>query len=168
MQISRRNALVGAGAAVVAGVPMSAVARANQAGSDARILALIEEHGRTFAEMNDARERWCEAVSEKMPSHLRHVDILGSGPPRIIRRDAWDAAVEAFAYPGVKSLETERNRLKERCRELVGRLSQTEATTLEGVCAKMRFATRPRYGIHDDIVCSAAVDLERLAGEARP
>ena len=161
--IGRRNVLVGGSAVMaVAGVPGAALAGA----LDARILALAEEHDRTFAEMNKAGDRWCEAVTEKMPPHLRNVSPLNP-PPGISREELWDALKKAGDYPEVEALRAEDNRFKERCRELVGRLSQTEATTLEGMYTKMHIARRPGYGIDDDIVSSVAADLERLAGEAR-
>ena len=163
MQISRRDALVGASAAAVVGVPTVVLASA----SDARIFVLVEEHDRTLAEMDKARDRWAEAAVERMPPHLRHVDILDSKVSRSVQHEALNAISEACKHPEIKALEVGRDRLKERCHELAGQLSQTEATTLEGVRAKMRFVTRPGHHIDDDIIRSVAADLERLAGEAR-
>ena len=95
MQISRRDALVGASAAVaVAGVPTAVAAKAALASaSDARIIALVEEHGRAFAETNKAGERWYEAVMERMPPHLRNVPTLDP-TTKIPNREFWDAANE--------------------------------------------------------------------------
>ncbi len=173
MQISRRDALRGATAAAVitgaATVPLAikaaGVKAALASASDARIFILIEEHDRTFAEMRKAHDRCGKAAVEKMPPHLRHVKILGS-KGSIINREAWDATLESFKHPEVKTLWAAENRLKERCREIAAQISQTEATTLEGVCAKMRFAMQSDC-FETDIVRSVAADLERLAGEAR-
>ena len=174
MSISRRDALKGAtAAAVVTGtltaplaIKAAGVKAALASASDARIFVLIEEHDRTFAEMRKANGCWCEAVWERMPPHLRYVSPFdrASGIPS---GELWDAIKEAWDYPEVEARMAAKDRLEERCDELVDRLSQTEATTLEGVRAKMRFATRSGQGIDDDIVRSATADLERLAGEAR-
>ncbi len=189
MQITRRDALMGATAAavatgatvaplaikaVLAGVPMPATADVASAAtavsasvSDARIFALVEEHERAEAEMEKAGKRWFEAVMGRMPAHLRNVPTLDP-TTKIPNREFWDAAGEAWDCPEVKALGDIRNGLRERCHELVDRLALTEATTLEGVRAKMRFVTRPERRPHNDVVCSAAADLERLVGGARP
>ena len=173
MSISRRDALRGAtAAAVITGAALAPLAikaagakAALASASDARIFALIEEHDRTFAEMRKARDRWCEAVAGKMPPHLRHVDILGSRGS-IINQEAWDATIEVFKSPDIKALQAVEDRLKERCREIAAQISQTEATTLEGVRAKMRFVMQSDC-FESDIVRSVAADLERLAGETQ-
>ena len=72
--------------------------------------------------------------------------------------------MEAFKYPENVWLITLENKVRERHSKLLDRLSQTEATTLQGVCAKLRIGTRPEYRIHEHIVRSAAADLERMAG----
>ncbi len=171
MTISRRGAMLGATAAVATAattaplaIKAAGVKVALASASDARIFALVEEHDRTLAAENKAGVRWYDAVFERMPPHLRNVPTLDP-TTKIPNREFWDAAHEAWDCPEVKALGVTENRLKERCRELVDRLSQTEATTLEGVRAKIRFVTRPGHCLHDDVVCSAAADLERLAGE---
>ncbi len=166
MQITRRNALVGVGAAVATGAATAPLAiKAALAGaSDARIFALVEEHGRTLAEMKKAGGRCFEAVLERMPPHLRCVDMLDH--KEALQMEAFDAAVDAFDYPEVKVLKDKEDRLKHRRHELQGHLSQTEATTLQGVRAKLRISMRPGYRIDEDIVRSAAADLDRLSGRA--
>ena len=172
MQISRRDALMGASAAAVVigaitaplAIKAAGVKAALASASDARIFTLIEEHDRTFAEMDKAGERLCEAVAERMPPHL--LVPFFDRARGIIRWDAWNAAVEAHDCPEVKALEVVKKRLEGRCRELDDRISQTEATTLEGVHTKMHFAMQSRHRFKNDIVRSATADLERLAGEA--
>ena len=172
MNITRRDALRGATAAAVVTGAITAPLALKAAGvkaalasaSDARIFVLIEEHDRTFAEMRKANGCWCEAMWERMPSHLRYVSPLDSDISPDVRHESWDAIYNVGIRPEVKALQVVEDRLKERCDELVDRLSQTEATTLQGVRAKMRFATRPGQGIDHDIVRSAAADLERLVG----
>ncbi len=173
MQISRRDALMGAGAAAVTGLtvaPLSMKAAGVKAAladaPDARILALAEEHDRTFAEWNKAGARWCDAVTEKMPPHLRHVKLFGHRG-RDIPRDAWHAIFQICDYPECLLLRAAEDRLKERCHDLERQLSQTEAMTLQGVCAKFRIAKPLRYRTDDDLGDSAIADVERLAGEAR-
>ncbi len=134
MQISRRDALMGASAAavatgatvaplaikaVLAGVPMPATADVASAAtavpasaSDARIFALVEEHDRTFAEKDKAKSRWCDAVTEKMPSHLRDVGFLDHKDP--LQMEAWDAVEDIVDYPEVEVLRDKENRLKQR------------------------------------------------------
>ena len=168
MRISRRDALTGAtAAAAVAAVPAVASADALPVAdtSDTQIFALVEEYDRTFAEMHKARDLWCEVVVEKMPPHLQRVLPLGSKNP--LSREAIRAAIQACEHPEVKVLQVPDNRLKERCDEIAVRLSQTEPMTLEGVCTKLRFATRGWLRKKGDIFWSIAADLERLAGEAR-
>ena len=186
MSITRRDALMGATAAavvtgatvaplakaVLAGVPMPAAADVASAAtavsartSDARIFALVEEHDRTVAEMEKAGELWFEAVMERMPPHLRDVPTLDP-TTKIPNREFWGAVNEACEYPEIKVLRDAENRIEERCRELVDRLSQTEATTLQGVLAKLRFADQCRW-FCSDMVRSATAEMERLAGEAR-
>ncbi len=167
MQISRRGALLGAGAAVVTGAATAPLAiKAALAGaSDAQILVLVEEHDRTFAEMKKAGGRWCDAVMEKMPPHLRHVDMLDHKEP--LQKEAFHAAMDACDYPEVKVLRDKEDRLRERCHDLERQLSQTEAITLQGVCAKFRIAEPLRYRTDDDLGDSAIADVERLAGEPR-
>ena len=173
MTISRRSALLGATAAAavtgltVAPLAMEAVAvKAALAGDpDARILALAEEHDRTLAAHNKAGARWCDAVRERMPPHLRHVELLSHKEP--LQMEAWDAISEICEYPEVEALRAAEARLKERCHDLEGRLTQTEAMTLQGVCAKFRIARPLRYRTDDDLGDSAVADLERLSGESR-
>ena len=167
MQISRRDALMGATAAVITGAAAAPLAiKATLAGaSDARIFALVEEHGRTFAEMDAAGDRWFNAVIEKMPVHLRGVDLLDR--KEALQKEAFHAAMEACDYPEVKVLRDKEDRLRERCHDLKRQLSQTEAMTLQGVCAKFRIAKPLRYRTDDDLGDSAVADVERLAGEAR-
>ncbi len=108
MNITRRDALRGAAAvAAITGaitVPLAIKAAGAKAAlasaSDARIFILIEEHDRTFAEMRKAGDRCSEAAWERMPPHLRHVEILGSRGS-IINREAWDATLESFKHPEV-------------------------------------------------------------------
>jgi hypothetical protein len=128
MTISRRDALMGAGAAVVTGAATAPLAiKATLAGaSDARIFALVEEHDRTLAEMDTAGERWFNAVMEKMPPHLRHVKLFGHRG-RDIPRDAWHAIFQICDYPECLLLRAAEDRLRERCHDLKGRLSQIEA-----------------------------------------
>ena len=174
MQISRRDALMGAtAAAVVTGatvVPLAIKAAgvkvALVSASDARIFALVEEHERAVAEMEKAGERWFEAVMGRMPPHLRNVPTLDP-TTKIPNREFWDAANEAWNCPEVEALGVTENRLRERCQELVDRLSQTEAMTLQGMCAKFRIASPLRYRADDDLGDSVIADLERLAGEVR-
>ncbi len=174
MQISRRGALLGAtAAAVVTGAATAPLAikaagvKAALAGApDARILVLVEEHDRTLAAQNKAGARWFEAVMERMPPHLRHVELFGHRG-RDIPWDAWHAILEICKYPEVQALRVVEDRLKERCHDLEGRLTQTEAMTLEGVCAKFRIAKPLRYRTDDDLGDSAIADVERLAGEPR-
>ena len=163
-KLTRRAVLAGVPAVAFGGTFTAITATAVLAGaSDARIFALAEEHDRAFAEMHRARDRWCEAAAEKMPPHLRQVPLLDHKEP--LQNEAWHAVIEACEHPEVWTLIAEDDSLKERCRELVGRLSQTKATTLKGVCTKMRIAIEPGYR-NDDIVRSVAADLERLAGGA--
>ncbi len=161
MRISRHDALKRGGTVIAfPGTFAAATATTMFAEtSDASILALTEELDQALAEMVKARDRLCEAVTESMPPHLQHVDICKS-------REALRATVEAFKYPENAWLITLENKAKERHSKLLDRLSQTEATTLQGVHAKLRISMRPGYRIGEDIVRSAAADLERLSGRA--
>lgn len=173
MQISRRTALAGGAAAITTAavtVPLAIKAAgvkvALASASDARIFALVEEHERAGVEADKAGERWFEAVMGRMPPRLRHVSPFDT-PEGLPSQVVWDAILEASNYPEVEALKAAEDRFKERCRELVDRLSRTEATTLQGVCIKFRIAMRPRHRIGYDLIDSAATDIERMAGEAR-
>ena len=168
MNITRRDALLGAtAAAAVTGltaVPLAIKAAGVKAvlvgTSDARIVALAEEHDRTLAEMDKTKDRWCDLLTEKLPPHLRHVDLLKSRP-------VFHLALEVCKDPELKALGAAEDRLVERRREIIAQLSQTEARTLQGVCTKFRVAMRPGHRSGCDLIDSAVADLECLAGEAR-
>jgi hypothetical protein len=167
MQISRRGALLGAGAAAAIAATTAPLAiKAALAGDpDARIFALVEEYDGCLAKMKKAMDHYTQLVTEKMPSHLRGVVILDHKEP--LRIEAWEALEDVVDLPEIVVLRDKENRLKHRCHDLLHRLLQIEATTLQGVCAKLRLAMRPRHCIDIDIVRAAVADIERLAGEAR-
>ncbi len=121
-KLTRRAVLAGVPAVALGGTFAAITATAVLAdASDARIFALAEEHDRVLAEMNKAGDRWCDAVTEKMPPHLRHVSPFdrASGIPS---RELWDAILEACNYPEAEALRVSEDRLKERCHELAGPL----------------------------------------------
>ena len=171
MKLTRRSALIGAGAAVATGAVTAPLAikaagvKAALAGApDAQILALAEEHDRTFAEWKKAGVRWSHAVRERLPPHLRDVSPFDT-PDGLPSDLVWKAILKASNYPEVEVLRTKEHRLEERCHDLEGRLSQTKATTLQGVCAKFRAANESGHRVDYDLFDSAVADVKRLAGE---
>ena len=173
MQITRRNALLGAtAAAAVTGltaVPLAMKAAGVKAAlsstSDAQIVALAEEHDRVFSEMDKAGDCWYEAVMAMLPPHLRQVSLLDH--KNSWQMVVWRVVLKTCEYPKLKTLRAEEDRLRERCDELTGRLSQTEATTLQGVCTKFRVTMGPAHRSGCNLIDSAVADLGRLAGEMR-
>ena len=173
MKLTRRSALIGAGAAVCTGgatvlvaFKTSGIKTALAGAPDAQILALAEQHDRTFAEMNEADHRCGDALWKKMPAGLRYVDPFDFSN-RSRATEVWKAIAKAGEYPECEALRVVANSLKERCHELAGWMSQIKAMTLQGMSTKLRIAMLPGHRYDCDMVHSVAADLERLAGEAR-
>ena len=163
-EITRRAALRG-GTAVACAAAAGMVAApvlAAQGSPDARVLALIEEHGAAARLSKAAWRRWYKAIQEALPLRLR-----GDKFSNMSHQDI-DLLTEVFKRPGIKALSAEEQRLGDGCKAVVERLAETPARTLEGIHAKFQDAIkgggRDRC-LDDDIALSAVDDLERLVGE---
>ncbi len=135
---------------------------AAQGSPDARVFALIEEHGAAARLLKASGRRWYEAVQEALPLRLRDDKFSSLGHKDI------DLLTEALERPSIKDLYAEEERLKDGCKAVVERLAETPARTLEGIHAKFQYAIkgggRDRC-LDDDIALSAVDDVARLIGE---
>ncbi len=163
-KITRRAALRG-GTAVACAAAAGMVAApvlAAQSNPDARVFALIEEHGAAARLLEAARRRWYEAVQEALPLRLRD-DKLSN-----MRGKDIDLFHEVLERPSITALFAEEDRMKDGCKAVVERLAETPARTLEGIHAKFQDAIkgggRDRC-LDDDIALSAVDDVARLIGE---
>ncbi len=165
MQISRRDALLGASAAVaVAGVPTAIAAQA----SDAALLAQIGRFPNLYGQWT---HMW-----EKARAHRATVEAMPDCPgfPDYHARDAFLEAHDYFRY------WPEANKLGEPMGAFVNAIFETPAETARGVLGKISilYIARGDYdgngnddleGFQDDETCSwfgsVIADLERLAGE---
>ncbi len=141
--------------------PATAVLAA-QGSPDARVFALIEEHGAAARLLRVAGRRWRKAFQEALPLRLRGDKLSSLG-----RKDI-DLFKEVIERPSIKALFAEEERLKDGCKAVVERLAETPARTLEGIHAKFQYAIkgggRDRC-LDDDIALSAVDDVARLIGE---
>jgi hypothetical protein len=135
---------------------------AAQGSPDARVFALIEEHGAAARLLRVADRRWRKAFQEALPLRLRGDKLSSLG-----RKDI-DLFKEVIERPSIKALFAEEKRLKDGCKAVVERLAETPARTLEGIHAKFQDAIK-RDGrdrcLDDDIALSAVDDVARLIGE---
>ncbi len=163
MQISRRDALLGATAAAVvttaATVPVAiraAGVKAVLAGDPA--IGLSDQLRATWT-------AWCSAMNA-------HEDACHRAGFNTLEGHKADRAL------GIEPLWQEREHWKARFWELQARLLDTPATTTRGVLAKIRgfygdgeiaqiMAGEEPDPLPGDYVVSIYLDLERLAGEAR-
>ncbi len=177
MQITRRDALMGAGAAaVVAGVP-----GAVQGDPDAVLLVLSDRLDSALAAWTEAGRRhsdaWYEA-ERTMP--LEQPWLIGRTPAeQAHKRAIYDRHVKAH---GIMILGRECGKLEEECGGLSAAVLRTRAQTPAGIIRKLVLVP---YGVQDSdlepywavecgepdpvafVVGSIRHDLERLAGEAR-
>ena len=178
MQISRRDALMGASAAaVVAGAITAPLAiKAALAETADPVIGLS-------VQLCDVWKAWMsaqEAIEETLVQV--HKDIGGriifemAEAILIAGQSAADPPVAPFLFDGRKSLRQEEQHWKARFWELQARLLDTPATTTRGVLAKLRgfYGDREiatiRTGFDDlpgEYAASIYRDLERLAGEVR-
>ena len=163
-KITRRAALRG-GTAVACAAAAGMVAApvlAAQGSPDARVLALIEEHGAAARLLKASARRRHKAVQEALP--LRFWDDKSSS---MSHKDI-DLLTEVVRRPSIKALVAEEARLEDGCKAVVERLTETPARTLEGIHAKFQDAIkgggRDRC-LDDDIALSAVDDVARLIGE---
>ncbi len=131
---------------------------AAQTNPDARVFALIEEHGAAARLLKASRRRRHKAVQEALPLRLR-----GDKFSNMSHKDI-NLLIEVTERPSITALSAEEDRLKDGCKAVVERLTETPARTLEGIHAKFQDAIE-RGGHLDDIAQSAVDDLERLVGE---
>ncbi len=127
-EITRRAALRG-GTAVACAAAAGMVAApvlAAQGSPDARVLALIEEHGTAARLLEAARRRWHKAIQEALPPRLRGDKIA------LLRRKDLDLFHEIVGRPSITALSSEERRLEDGCKAVVERLAETPAGTLEG------------------------------------
>ncbi len=157
--ITRRAALRGtaAVAAVAAAGMVATPVLAAQSNPDARVFALIEEHGAAARLSKAAWRRWYKAIQEALPPRLR-----GDKLSTMSHKDL-DLFHEIVGRPSIKALSAEEDRLKDGCKAVVERLTETPARTLEGIHAKFQDAIK-RGGHLGDIAQSAVDDLGRLVG----
>ena len=189
MQITRRNALVGAtAAAAVTGLTTAPLAmkaagvKAALAGDpDAGLLALSDRLDSALAAWTEARRRFSEIGYEAertMP--LEQPWLVGRTPAEQARKRAiYDRHMKAH---GVLTLGRECAKLEGECGDLSAAVLRTRAQTPAGIIRKLALVP---YGIQDSdlgsgwaveygepdpaafVVGSIRRDLERLAGEAR-
>ncbi len=160
--VTRRTALKGTGAVIAvtaASVPMLAA----QSNPDARVFALIEEHGCAARAIKVAWDRFRLAAREALPPRLLNTNYLDRS------REDQDLFSDILSRPGLKALSKPAQRLEDDCKAVVERLAKTPASTLEGIHAKFQDAIKVgwqgRY-LKDNIALSAVDDLARLVGEA--
>ena len=155
MQISRRSALVGATAAVVAGVPGAVQ------GDDARLLALCAEwHG-----LQDIYGPLWKEVCRVRAEADAHPDCPDIYAPYEVKYAHW----ERFGY---NDLYDRANALDHEAREVAEQLFKEPAHTNRGVLAKIRVVLRAEaekdnpeaYPPFDEFAEFLGADLERLAG----
>ena len=161
MQISRRDALLGATTAVaVAAVPV--IVRAN----DVVLLARCEQ----FHDLYEAAGR----VWEKQKAHQTRIEAMDEGG-----HSTWQEQYAFMEAHGAYKYRGELNGLWEQTGALANVIFETPAKTARGVLEKVRivYAARGDYGQDGDDELDACqdnswfghviTDLERLAGEAR-
>ncbi len=122
-EMTRRAALRGtaAVAAVSAAGMVAAPVLATQSNPDARVLALIEEHGTAARLLKAARRRWYKAIQEALPLRLRYDKISN------MRGKDFDLLHEIVGRPSIKALSAEEQRLEDGCKAVVERLTETPA-----------------------------------------
>ena len=159
-EMTRRAALRGtaAVAAVSAAGMVAAPVLAVQSNPDARVLALIEEHGTAARLSKAAWRRWREVVHEALGPRLQPAKYSDMSP------EDRDLFHEILGRHGTTPLSDEAQRLEDECKAVVERLAETPARTLEGIHAKFQDAIK-RGGHLGDIAQSAVDDLGRLVGE---
>ncbi len=162
-EITRRTALRGGtpvACAAAAGM-VAAPVLAAQSNPDARVFALIEEHGAAARLLEASWRRWYEAFQEALPLRLRGDKFA------LLRHKDFDLFHEILGRPSITALSAEEQRLEDGCKAVVGRLTGTPARTLEGIHAKFQDAIkgggRDRC-LDDDIALSAVDDVARLIG----
>ena len=135
---------------------------AAQSSPDARVFALIEEHGCAARAIKVAWDRFRLAAREALPPRLLNTNTLD------LSREDQDLFNDILSRPDLKALSNPAQRLEDECKAVVERLAKTPAGTLEGIHAKLQDAIkvgwRGRY-LDDDIALSAVDDLARLVGE---
>ena len=179
MQISRRDALLGAGAAaVVAGVPEATVAS-----EDPEIEALLGQlraaNGR-YDDLN-ARRHVALRLIPRAVEEARNAYWCPAAAPQ----DVQDAYNRHYEASGVSELDDQSGPILHNINDIEAQIMQTPATTLHGTLSKARVAwhvtaamesldeTEPDFdgqqGRLDDpvFIWSILQDLEHLAGEAR-
>ncbi len=167
MSISRRNALLGASAAVaMAGVPAAVAAKVALAG-DAVLLARCEQ----FHDLYEAAGR----VWEKQKAHQTRIEAMDEGG-----HSTWQEQYAFMEAHGAYKYRGEFNGLWEQTAALANVIFEAPAKTARGVLEKVRIlhAARGDYGQDGDDELDACqdnswfghviTDLERLAGESRP
>ena len=173
MQISRRNALMGASAAaMVAGVPTSALARA-----DPQIKALIGQLRAANALLENINILYDAATALIPRAATEAIDAYPN--PSAAPQDVRDTYNRHYEASGAKELAEESEIVCARETDIEVQIIQTPATTLRGALDKARVAwhitaehenldeTDPdlSYGLGDPrLIWSALQDLERLAG----
>ncbi len=158
MSISRRDALLGASAAVaVAGVPTAVAAKAGLAGDPAIALA---------RQLRVASQAWFDAI-----------DVFDEATHRVGR--SCFIGQKACREIGIETLWQEREHWKAQFWDLRECLLETPAATPRGVLAKLRgffhdgeiaqirAGDDPDDDLPKEFAASVYRDLERLAGEAR-
>ncbi len=130
MSISRRDALLGASAAVaVAGAPTAVAAQA----SDANLLALVEQFHDVYGE--------CQDVWEKHRAHRASVEAMPDCPRPPFLPPDYGHGHTAFlaAHDGHKYLG-EANRLNDQTGALAKTIFGTPAQTVKGALEKLKIA----------------------------
>ena len=178
--ISRRNALVSAGAAMaVAGVPGAVLGDA-----DPQFEALISQLRETYARLADIGVKRRDALG-LIPTAIQEANkaYCRAGVP--LPTDVTDAYNRHYEASGVKALDEESDKVCDRISDIEAQITQTPAMTLRGVLAKTRVAwhitamdggfdeTDPDFDgnccrLDDPVfIWSILRDLERLAEDAR-
>ena len=179
MTISRRGALMGAGAAVaVAGVPVAALASA-----DPQIEALLAQLRAEEARHDDLHAARC-AAWERIPQNIK--EALDPYPYRVgAPQEVLDTYHRHYDACGAGALDVQSDAVSDRINGIKAQIFQTPATTLRGTLSKARIAwqitaidvdvdeTDPDFDgqcarLDDPVmIWSILQDLERLAGEVR-
>ncbi len=163
--LTRRAALKGGTAVACAAVAgtVAAPVLAAQSNPDARVFALIEEHGAATRVIEVAWDRWRLAAKNALPPRLLNTNYLD------LSREDQDLFSDILSRPDLKALSNPARRLEDECKAVIERPAKTPASTLEGVHAKLQDAIktgwRGRY-LDDDIALSAVDDLARMVRRA--
>ena len=142
--ITRRDALLGASAAaVVAGVPLAAIAASEP------VMPMFAQMEKLYAESDACMEAY-GAAKTRIPAHLIRALESYRAPlymPAKLRAE-YD---QAYVAVGCERLSEESDEIMERYVDIEVELFQTPATTYQGLIAK----TRAAYRISSNQVCSS-------------